>query len=342
MSQAKIVSRAPSRAARKSAAPDPYVARWIRRALAADPPRARSLIVTVWGDALAPHGGVVWLSGLIRLMASFGMSERLVRTSVFRLARDGWLKGQTVGRRSRYRLTREGARRFEAAHHRIYAMPAPRWHGEWAIVVAAPNATPNHVRGQLRDELAWEGFGTLAPGVYVKPLHGDSALPKIVAALGPASRVTIVRASDDSTLGGVALADSVGRAWNIAALTTDYRRFLARFGGVIDTFRGNGASAGDSEQCFVVRTLLIHAFRRVLLRDPQLPPALLPLDWPGAAAFALCRDFYRLTHKRAEMHLGAILSSDGESLPPASPEFYRRYGGLAETTTGPPSRARRP
>jgi phenylacetic acid degradation operon negative regulatory protein len=172
-------------------------------------------------------------------------------------------------------------------------------------------------------------------------LHGDSALPKIVGALGLATHVTVVRASDDSTLGGVALAASVDRAWNIPALTADYRRFLARFGGVIDAFRDNDAAAGDPEQCFVVRTLLIHAFRRVLLRDPQLPPALLPLDWPGTAAFALCRDFYRLTHKRAEMHLGAILSLDGESLPPASAEFYRRYGGLAETTSGPPSRARR-
>ena len=46
-----------------------------------------------------------------------------------------------------------------------------------------------------------------------------------------------------------------------------------------------------------MRTLLIHEYRRVLLRDPRLPAALLPLDWPGAAAFALCRDFYRLTHR---------------------------------------------
>ena len=77
---------------------DPFVSRWIARTLASDPPRARSLIVSVWGDALAPHGGVAWLSGLIRLMAPFGMNERLVRTSVFRLARDGWLSAQSRGR----------------------------------------------------------------------------------------------------------------------------------------------------------------------------------------------------------------------------------------------------
>src|SRR5690349_87804 len=86
----------PLRAA-PGAGPDPQVARWIRRTLADDPPRARSLIVTVWGDALAPHGGEAWLAGLIRLLAPFGINERLTRTSVFRLARDGWLEGETHG-----------------------------------------------------------------------------------------------------------------------------------------------------------------------------------------------------------------------------------------------------
>ena len=71
-----------------------------------------------------------------------------------------------------------------------------------------------------------------------------------------------------------------------------------------------------------MRTLLIHAYRRVLLRDPLLPPALLPLDWPGAAAYALCRDFYRLTHRCAERHLAATLG-DGDRLPPASADFQR-------------------
>ena len=93
------------------------------------------------------------------------------------------------------------------------------------------------------------------------------------------------------------------RAWELAAVAADYRRFLQRFGAVIERFRARADRARDPEQCFVVRTLLIHEYRRVLLRDPQLPAALLPLDWPGAAAYALCRDFYRLTHRSAERHL---------------------------------------
>jgi len=296
--------------------------------LASDPPRARSLIVTVWGDALAPHGGVVWLSGLIRLMASFGMNERLVRTSVFRLVRDGWLSGESKGRRSRYRLTREGGRRFEQAHQRIYAPHADHWSGDWEIVISPPDASIASARAQLRDELGWEGFGVLAPGVYIRPLQGDSAVSRIVAALALASRVTVLRARDDATLSGASLATSVQRAWDIESLAADYRRFLARFGRVIEAFRNGGNRGFDPAQCFIIRTLLIHAFRRVLLRDPQLPVALLPLDWPGTAAFALCRDFYRLTHKQAEMHLAGVLSPDGGALPPAAASFYRRFGGL--------------
>ena len=77
-----------------------------------------------------------------------------------------------------------------------------------------------------------------------------------------------------------------------------------------------------------MRTLLIHAYRRVLLRDPLLPAALLPLDWPGAAAYALCRDFYRLTHRCAERHLATTIAGAGKDFPPADPSFYQRFGGL--------------
>jgi hypothetical protein len=48
------------------------------------------------------------------------------------------------------------------------------------------------------------------------------------------------------------------------------------------------------EKAFVVRTLLIHAYRRVQLHDPQLPVELLPTPWPGALAYELARQIYLL------------------------------------------------
>ena len=311
---------------RPAAAPNPHVRRWIRRELAAAPPRASSLIITVWGDAIAPHGGAVMLAGLIELLAPFGINERLVRTSVFRLAREDWLAAKPVGRQSLYRLTRNGARRFELAYQRIYAPPVERWDESWEVVIADGQSAGE--RRSLQQELGWEGFGTLAPGVYARPAHTPSTIPRIALALDLADKIVVARAFDDAALGGQTLASAASRSWDLGGVAADYRRFLARFGGVIQRFRQAGDGAHDPAQSFIVRTLLIHAYRRVLLRDPQLPAALLPLDWPGAAAYALCRDFYRLTHRAAERHLLVTLRNERGTLPPASPGFYRRFGGL--------------
>jgi len=307
--------------------PDPHVRSWIRRELAAAPPRAPSFIITVWGDSIAPHGGAVMLAGLIDLLGPFGINSRLVRTSVFRLARQGWLTAKPVGRESLYRLTRDGARRFEQAYRRIYAASVERWDDTWEIVIA-DGATPKQ-RRRLRQELGWEGFGTLAAGVHARPAQSPSAVPRIAAALHVADRIVAARAVDDAALGGRSLAAAVPQAWDLAAVAAEYRRFLARFGGVIQRFRRADDDGHDPAQSFMVRTLLIHAYRRVLLRDPRLPAALLPLDWPGPAAYALCRDFYRLTHRAAERHLTATLRNDRGTLPRASDAFHRRFGGLA-------------
>jgi phenylacetic acid degradation operon negative regulatory protein len=302
--------------------PDPVVTRWVQRTLAADPPRAKSLIVTVWGDALAPHGGVVWLSGLIRLMAPFGINDRSVRTSVFRLARSGWISASSHGRASRYRLTRDGARRFDDAYRRIYDRPVEDWHGLWELVLV--NAVTPPQRRALRDELAWAGFGALGPANFIRPLDPARALPSILAMARSNQGIVVAQASDLPAQRP--LAEEVERAWDLRALAADYRRFLQRFGAVIERFRTAGEH--DPAQCFVVRTMLIHAYRRVLLRDPLLPAALLPLDWPGAAAYALCRDFYKLTHRSAEQHLAATLAASGEAFPTANAAFYDRFGGL--------------
>ncbi len=327
MRQANSVSQRPDAAAPAAAgvgAADAVVARWIRRALDTDPPRAKSLIVTVWGDALAPHGGAVWLAGLIRLMAPLGINERSVRTSVFRLARDGWLAATAVGRVSRYTLTHAGARRFDDAHHRIYERPVETWDGAWDLVLA-DRVAPSH-RAALREELRWAGFGELGPTTLVRPRLAALAPPSILAARGIAGTAIVTQATD--LAGQTSLAAATGAAWDLASLATDYRRFLQHFGTVIERFRSHGEH--DPAQCFVVRTLLVHAYRRVMLRDPLLPAALLPMDWPGAAAYALCRDFYRLTHGSAERHLAATLATPESALPPANAAFRSRFGGLAQ------------
>jgi len=300
----------------------------LRNHLQARPLRAKSLVVTVFGDAIAPHGGTVWLGGLIKLLASFGINERAVRTTVFRLTREHWLRGEQVGRRSHYTLTESGRRRFEAAFRKIYGVDRGVWDGRWRLVIESGDRLSGSKRKALRDELAWIGFGRLAAGVLAHPTIDTEAIAAILAEHGAEHHVLVMQAAHELSGDGTALADAIRTAWDLERLERDYRAFLARFSPILPALAQHAVGDLDPEQCFMVRTLLIHEYRRVILRDPLLPNELLPGEWPGSAARKLCRDLYRTTQQLTEQHLMATLETPDGPLPQAASYFYARFGGL--------------
>src|SRR3981081_529607 len=100
----------------EASAPLPASVRGLLRHFRAQRPlRGGSLLITIFGDAIAPRGGAVTLASLVRLAAPFGLTERLVRTSVARLARDGWLAARRSRRRREYRPPRGGGGRLRQA-----------------------------------------------------------------------------------------------------------------------------------------------------------------------------------------------------------------------------------
>ena len=85
------------------------------------------------------------------------MNERLVRTSLTRLARDRILRNERVGRRSVYSIEPASTSLFERAERRIYAGTddeAPGWDGEWTLAVIDGTASSAAGRTELRRELA--------------------------------------------------------------------------------------------------------------------------------------------------------------------------------------------
>ena len=127
---------------------------WIDKFLASDPPRAKSLVVTIFGDSIAPHGESIWLQSLIDLLHPFGVNERLVRSSVFRLVEEEGLVAERHGRQSRYGFTPSGRKRFERAHEKIYFASERRWTGEWTLLIAPSARSSPASRDALRRELA--------------------------------------------------------------------------------------------------------------------------------------------------------------------------------------------
>lgn len=310
-----------------STSPSPLFA-WLDGHLRTHPPRAKSLVMTLFGDVVASHGGAVWLGSLIELLAPFGINDRLVRTSVFRLAEEGWLDARREGRRSRYTLDPRSAARFNRAHERIYAPVQRDWDGNWTLVFANIGAITAEQRAGLRKELLWQGYGTIAPFVFAHPAPDGAALDDILQRTGTADAVFVCTASRPAGPSGRPLDALVGECWQLGHVIDEHARFIADFTGLAAQL-DNGAAPPTPEEAFVARMLTIHAFRRVQLHDPQLPLDLLPPDWPGKAAFALCGRIYRATWRGAEEHIVAALRREDAEAPGAAASFHDRFGGLA-------------
>ena len=305
-------------------APEASLAALIDTALGRIAPRAKSLIVTVFGDSIAPHGGRLWMGSLIRLMAPLGVNERLVRTAVQRLTTEQWLRSVPVGRRSWYGLTDAGRQRIDAVYQRIYAMRPLPWDGAWRIALALHPELTDAERGALQREFGWLGFGGVAPGVYVHPGIADTVVQATLAELGLTGKVVQMTARCGDLDGDSALRDLVLARQDMPSVAALYEEFLAVFTPLRDAL-DSGATL-DGEQAFRLRSLLVHLFRRALLRDPQFPAAMLPADWPGIPAQALCRDLYRQVSTTAEAWLMAELEvPDHERAPQADEAFRQRF-----------------
>ena len=253
-------------------------------------PRTASFIVTVWGDAVARRGGSLWLGSLQAILDRFGCTPGQVRTAMSRLTEEGWLARNRVGRNSFYRLGPRGEAAFGAAAARIYDARPPVWDGRLRLVLLAEPA--------VREALAAAGFGAL-PGGAMLGVAGDPALlPKGVPVV-----VGAPRSAEEARL--LAL-----RAWPLEALAEGYGRFL-------DVFAPLRDAAVPPEEALPLRLVLVHEWRRLVLRDPLLPAELLPETWPGTAARVLAAALYERLTPDAEAWLDAEGRTEAGALPPA-------------------------
>src|SRR5437762_2107567 len=169
-----------------------------------EPSRTGSIVITVFGDAIVPRGGSVWLGTLLRFFETLDIDSSVVRTAMSRLAADGWFEREKVGRNSFYRLVQRERQTFDIATRHIYGAPTSDWTGRFEL-------------------------------------------------------------------------------------------------------------------------LLIHHYRRVVLRDPLLPTALLPKDWPGRAAREICGEIYRRLLGASEQWLDRHGTNGAGPLPKAGAELRRRF-----------------
>jgi len=286
---------------------------------------ANSLLVTLFGDVVAPRPQAIWLGSLIHLVAPFGINDRLVRTSAFRLTADDWLTVTRIGRRSYYAPSDTGLQRMRHADKRIYAGDAPDWNGHWTLALVRGD-TRATIRQKLRRELLWDGFGAIAPGVYAHPNADLNALRDVIHGANAGDSVAVLDACDLAPFSTKPLQALIHQTFKLGDVAHAWQAFLRRFERLVP----ETASLAPAD-AFFVRILLIHEYRRVLLRDPNLPEELLPPDWPGRIARQICRTLYTDLMTASELYLRQTVEVSEGALVQTPRALRARFSGAANT-----------
>ncbi len=287
---------------------------------------ARSVLVTILGDSIVPTGGSIWLRDLIELAAPFGFSDRLVRTSMYRLGAEGWFDTDRVGRRSRYALTGHAQREFAEAETRIYQATRPQWDGEWTLVFLGLAGLDPNERENLATQLSWQGFARLAVDLLAFPGEARQHVDRLSTRCGIDVPVPVATARFDD-VASLALNDDLAAAFELEPTADRYRAFVDDY----DWARSMNWSEISDLEAFTVRTMVVHEIRRSSLIDPRLPASLVPPDWPGDRAHALAAEVYRAVNEPAWRW---IEQTAGLPAPPTDSVAARRFTGECATAAG--------
>ncbi|MET1076127.1 MAG: PaaX family transcriptional regulator C-terminal domain-containing protein [Umezawaea sp.] len=260
---------------------------------------ARSVLMTVLGEYVLPRDAPVWTSTLVAVLAMFGIEEKSARQALSRTAAEGWLESERVGRRVRWSLTKPGYRLLSEGAHRIYEFGRGQetWDGRWLMLFVSVPESQRDLRHRLRTRLAWAGFGSPQPGVWVSPnTRRQVEAAKIVADLGVETPVTSFLA-EHGEIG--AEADLVTRAWDLSGLEERYEDFIDEFSAITPPTAQNALHA---------QTLLVHEWRRFPFLDPGLPARLLPANWSGAKAADLFHRKHDDWRADSQRHWEAVMA----------------------------------
>ncbi|MCY3199954.1 phenylacetic acid degradation operon negative regulatory protein PaaX [Acinetobacter baumannii] len=289
-----------------------------------------SLISTIFGDSVLHRGGNISLASLIQLLELFGFNDRAVRTSVFRLVKNDWLCSDKIGRTSFYRITDSSRSTYLQAEQRIYNDQMKEWDHYWDLILMSSLDTEN--KALLKKELEWLGFANISTNLMAYPGCNRIELQRLLVDLNMSEQVVVFKAETLQLFNNSV--DTIGRMlrtnWPIDELRQRYLQFL-------DIFREIGVLLMQENeqlepvQAFQIRTLLIHYYRRILLKDPALPLELLPTDWPAISARSLSMNIYKKVFEPADEYFLSVAATAEGPMPNATAHYWRRFGGLVAT-----------
>ncbi|WP_299700748.1 PaaX family transcriptional regulator C-terminal domain-containing protein [uncultured Tateyamaria sp.] len=212
------------------------------------PMRVWSLLVTVFGD-LAPDRPLEGPT-LSAIMAEIGIKPEASRVALHRLRSDGWVESEKLGRTSLHSLTLKGRSDSDAARARIYGQPCE---AEAVLILTS-----------VPVDLDPTQFAQIAPRVFL--CSPAAPIPEDAIEMAPQSLPAWLGAQIETE----AMRDAYK---SLHAVLTDIAEEL-----------GDELSP---VQTAALRILIVHAWRRLTLKHPDLPRAAHSPDWRGHDCRAL-------------------------------------------------------
>src|SRR5256886_15607371 len=91
-----------------------------------EPSRSGSIVITVFGDAIVPRGGSVWLGTLLEFFKALDIDSGVVRTAMSRLAAAAWAGRKKVGRNRFFLLGKRGRETLRTPPKKNFRTPPTR------------------------------------------------------------------------------------------------------------------------------------------------------------------------------------------------------------------------
>lgn len=263
--------------------------------------------VLVFGMARAD--GSIDATDLYDVAAACGQSDEQVRSCLRRLVTEGLLTRTGTGRSAVFSTTALGdhlrvgsLERHELAYRQD--RKGQGWDGRWHL---AAFAVPEHKRAsrdRLRDRLLDIGGAAVNNGLYVSPHPWDDEVRTVAVELEIGEHLTLA-STDDLDIGGIRAPRELARnLWPVDELAALYSRFVTDHQDVVpllERLRERHDRISDAD--FLPGALaMVIAFQQVFLRDPLLPPELLPRPWPGRSARDLLVTSRRLALRLRSEH----------------------------------------
>lgn len=263
--------------------------------------KPRSIVFDLFGDYVRYAGGEVRLRALVDLLAAFDVGDSTVRVVMNRLRKEQWFDARREGRETVFALNDRSWRMLDEGRERIFNRTTTGWDRRWSMVIYTVPESDRPLREELRKELAWLGFGTLAAATWLSPWDRLGAVEERFGER-PGLRLDLLRC--EST--GLAKdREMVERCWDLETLNADYAAWLATWRRRMADYR---AGRLEPREALVERMQLTHSYRLFPFRDPDLPEELVPAGWRGDEAHNLFLEAHELLHSPAESFYQEIAS----------------------------------